>query len=207
LRTLLGSAGPLTGPAEQDALLDRLPAAVTDLPPRLPPRDPLFRLEHFAGVLAATAVDAAGAGPLLASLAGRIASADPGEHPLVPVHGDFYAAQLLAADGAVTGLLDLDTAGAGHRIDEWATLLAHLSLLAAEGPGAAGAGRYGAVLLRHAEGRWPPGQLRPRIAAALVALATGPFRVQQPRWPDVTRARLTLAERWLAGAGCAARTA
>jgi hypothetical protein len=39
-------------------------------------------------------------------------------------------------------------------------------------------------------------QLRPRVAAVLVGLATGPFRVQQDRWPEGTVARLGLAEEW-----------
>jgi hypothetical protein len=32
----------------------------------------------------------------------------------------------------------------------------------------------------------------------VVSLATGPHRVQQERWEEVTRERLDLAEAWLA---------
>jgi hypothetical protein len=39
------------------------------------------------------------------------------------------------------------------------------------------------------------------VAAVLLGLATGPFRVQQPDWPARTAARLTLAERWAADPG------
>jgi len=43
--------------------------------------------------------------------------------------------------------------------------------------------------------------LRPRVAAVLVGLATGPFRVQQADWPVGTAARLALAEEWAGGEG------
>lgn len=36
---------------------------------------------------------------------------------------------------------------------------------------------------------------------ALLGLATGPFRIQHPRWPEHTVARLELAKKWLASAG------
>ncbi len=113
------------------------------------------------------------------------------------VHGDFYDGQLLCTDHRVTGLVDVDTAGPGHRIDEWATLLAHLSVLALHGT--APARRYGGRVLAHAEERFARCQLRPRVAAAVLGLATGPFRVQQAGWQRHTQARLRLAEQWAAG--------
>ena len=45
------------------------------------------------------------------------------------MHGDFYESQLLVDGGSVAGLLDVDTAGRGARIDDWSTMLAHLVLL------------------------------------------------------------------------------
>ena len=186
VRALLDRSGPLPDGPALDALLDRLPAALTALPPgRHRPGDHLARAGHFGGVLAATT------GVRPDALLDRLAAAPRGEHPLVPVHGDFYEAQLLAEDGAVTGLLDVDTAGGGHRADEWATLLAHLSVL----PG--GARRWGADLLAHAERRVPRAELRPRIAAVVLGLATGPFRVQQTGWADLTARRVALAAQWL----------
>jgi hypothetical protein len=65
--------------------------------------------------------------------------------------------------------------------------------------GSPAARRYGAQVLAHAEERCARDQLRPRIAAAVLGLATGPFRVQQDRWRDHTLARLELAARWSAG--------
>ncbi|MGQ0573367.1 MAG: phosphotransferase, partial [Pseudonocardia sp.] len=132
------------------------------------------------------------------ALSHRLAGAHPGGEPLVPVHGDLYDSQLLVDGGRVTGLLDVDTAGGGHRVDDWANLLAHLSVLADEG--LAPARGYGAELLAHAERRLPRGRLRPRVAAAVLGLATGPFRVQQRDWAARTERRLDLAQRWLAGA-------
>ncbi len=35
--------------------------------------------------------------------------------PVVPIHGDFYEAQMLVSQGQVTGLLDVDTVGLGYR--------------------------------------------------------------------------------------------
>ena len=186
LRTLIDGGGPLPDGPALDALLDRLPPAVADLP-RSPAH--LERVRHFADVLALTAVtDRA----RLDALVARLAAVDPGEHPDVPVHGDFYEGQLLADGRMITGLLDVDTAGSGHRIDEWATLLAHLSVL-----DRASANRYGAALLGHAERRFPREHLRPRIAAAVVGLATGPYRVQQPGWAGHTARRLAQAQQWL----------
>jgi hypothetical protein len=42
------------------------------------------------------------------------------------------------------------------------------------------------------------------VAALLVGLATGPFRVQQAGWPTLTAARVALAEEW---AGMGSRSA
>jgi phosphotransferase family enzyme len=194
VRALLDGAGPLPAPADLDTLLDALPPALVDLPAR---PGHLRRVRHFADVLALTAVTAPDDRAALDALVGALADADPDDQGTVPVHGDLHDGQLLADGGAVTGLLDVDTAGPGHRVDEWATLLAHLSVRALHDPRAGRAGAYGARLLAHAEDRSHRGRLRPRIAAAVLGLATGPFRVQQPGWAARTRARLDLAARWL----------
>ena len=190
LRALLADDGPLPAPTTLESVLDRLPATLTSFPAR---RSHLERVGHFADVLALT-LPAERA--RVEDLAASLAAVDGGGQPIVPVHGDFYEAQLLSDEGAVTGLLDLDTAGPGHRIDEWATLLAHLSVIAPHLEPARG---YGATVLAHAERRFPRSQLRPRITAAVLGLATGPFRVQQADWERHTRARLDLAERWSRG--------
>ena len=141
-----------------------------------------------------------GSGPGWTGLVAALRAADPGEHPAVPVHGDFYESQLLVDDGAVVGLLDVDTVGRGHRIDDWSTLLGHLALLETILPAPATAVRYRAELEEAALRRWPAAQLRPRVAAVLLGLATGPFRVLQADWAAGTEARIALAERWAAPA-------
>ena len=196
LRELLSSSDPglLPPPGGLDELLDALPGSVGRLAaPGRRAGDGLARVRDHTTVLGAVAPELR---PRLARLAAVLADADPGVHDLVPVHGDFYEAQLLVDGGSVVGLLDVDTAGAGHRIDDWATMLAHLVVLEQLLPSPATAGRYRRALEGAASRRWPAGQLRARVAAVLVGLATGPFRVQQADWPGVTSARLALAEDW-----------
>ena len=112
------------------------------------------------------------------------------------MHGDFYEAQLLVDGGAVVGLLDLDTTGPGARIDDWATLVAHLALLERLVADPAPVAGYRARLQDLLDGRWPDGELGARVAGVLVGLATGPFRVQQRNWTAATEARVALAEEW-----------
>jgi hypothetical protein len=194
LRSRLSGDLPLPAPTDLDELLDALPPALLHLPRR---RTHLERVRHFTAVLAATAVTGEAERARLDALATMLARADPGTHPDVAVHGDFYDGQLLCSEQGITGLVDVDTAGPGHRIDEWATLLAHLSVLALHGTAAAR--HYGARVLAHAEERFARSELRPRVAAAVLGLATGPFRVQQAGWAQHTWARLGLAEQWTAG--------
>ena len=201
-RALTGDATRLPPPAALEALLDRLP--VVDGPRRRRrPGDPLPAARAHAAVLGMLCP---GLVPRLERLVGAVADG-AGEHPAVPVHGDFYEAQLLVDAGAVVGLLDVDTAGPGARIDDWATLVAHLALLeqlAADPSPIAG---YRARVQELLGGRWPDGELATRVAAVLVGLATGPFRVQQPGWAAATEARVALAEEWAEeGAGSGART-
>ena len=45
-----------------------------------------------------------------------------------------------------------------------------------------------------------PIDLRARTAAAILGLASGPFRVFEPNWPEAVERRVDLAEQWLASA-------
>jgi len=196
LRALLaGNGAGLPDPAALDEILDALPPAVAGLstPGRRVPGDALSRVADHAAVLGAVAGSLR---PRLDALTATLSRADPGIHERVPVHGDFYEAQLLVDGGAVVGLLDVDTAGGGHRIDDWATLLAHLVVLEQVLPRPGTAAAYRRSLQDAALRRWPAGQLQPRVSATLLGLATGPFRVQQAGWPDRTAERLALAEEW-----------
>ncbi|MGY1887499.1 hypothetical protein ACI799_19565 [Blastococcus sp. SYSU DS0753] len=188
---LTGDAAELPDPRSLEALLDRLP----ELPAaarRRNPGDPLPPVRSHAHVLATLY-------PPLTSRLDRLTAAvaaGAGQHPLVPVHGDFYEAQLLVDAGTVVGLLDVDTAGAGARIDDWATLLGHLVLLEHLSGHSAPIAAYRERVQELLAGRWPEGQLRSRVAGVLVGLATGPFRVQQPDRAPATEARVALAEEW-----------
>ncbi|MGY1827849.1 aminoglycoside phosphotransferase family protein [Blastococcus sp. SYSU DS0541] len=195
---LTGDPARLPDPQALDLLLDRLPA-VAARKRRGAPGDPLPALRAHAAVLGTVS-------PALLPRLERVTAAvaaGAGRHPVVPVHGDFYEAQLLVDDaGAVVGLLDVDTAGPGARIDDWATLLGHLVLLEHLAVEREPITAYRERAVSLLAGRWPRGQLEARVSGVLVGLATGPFRVQQPGWAAATEARLALAEQW---AGCTAR--
>jgi hypothetical protein len=112
----------------------------------------------------------------------------------VLIHGDLHDAQLLVAGEAVTGLLDIDGAGLGHRADDPARLLAHLSAMAlGAGPRRRAIESYVESLRAGFITRIDPYELDLRVAAVVVGLATGPFRVQMKGWRGETVRRLELA--------------
>ncbi|MPZ99522.1 MAG: hypothetical protein GEU80_09355 [Dehalococcoidia bacterium] len=190
--SLLSGRGALPAPDELRALLDRIP-------------DP----QDGAHASARYAVD--DHGPMLALLLPELASridalrdaitVPAPEQQLVPVHGDFHPAQLLTQDGAICALLDVDTVALGSRAGDWASMLAHLAVVGESLPaeGAARVAAYTRGVRAVAESEVDPADLQRRIADVTVGLATGPFRVQTPDWPEETRQRIALAERHLEG--------
>lgn len=197
LRELLRSPhGDLPHPAAIDELLDSLPLSVMSGKPGL---DRLDHARHHARVIRETVPSAA---DHVSSLVERLAAHHDAnrdiEHELVPVHGDFYEAQLIVDGSTITGLLDVDTAGAGHRIDDYANFCAHLSVLAMVTRSSDRIRSFGADLLAYAESRFERRDVRTRVAAATLGLATGPFRVLEPNWEENTVRRLELADQWLA---------
>ena len=197
-RLLAGNGAALPDAPALEAVLDALPAELAEVSPGGPgvPGGALSRVAAHAAVVSATVPELA---PRVSALTARLAGADVGDHARVPVHGDFYESQILVDGGAVVGLLDVDTAGAGARIDDWSTLLAHLALQQQVRPDPRTTARWTADLLGAVDHRWPRRQLDARVAAGLVGLATGPFRVQQSDWRARTEQRLALAEQWAAG--------
>ncbi len=195
LRTRLREGSDLA-PSGDDVveLLDLLPAELTGLPRRTSWTD---AVRSCAEVTAAALPDEGARCGQLAD-AVRAAVDDVGDEP---VHGDLYEAQLLLTGGRISGLLDVDTAGPGRRADDLACLLGHAHVLAQAEPAHAGT-THARVL------RWldafdrdvDPVDLRARTAAVVISLATGPYRLQVPDWPALTRARLDLAEQWLTAA-------
>lgn len=123
---------------------------------------------------------------------------DPHDQAPVTIHGDLYEAQLLVDGGRITGVLDLDRSGPGDPADDLANLLGHLEAFALHRPSTATAARgYAAALLPVFEEAVGADELRPRVAAVLLALATGPFRMMQPRWEAATQRYLDAAAQWL----------
>ena len=134
--------------------------------------------------------EAARLGRLEAAFSGAVA-----QEP-VTVHGDFHEGNVLVDGGGVTGLLDVDGAGPGERVDDLGLLVGRVwSLSERAGDPAL---RYARALLRRFDDVVDPVELRRRAGVALVGRATGPFRNQTQGWRDLTRARLDLAERWAA---------
>lgn len=195
LRTLIADDATLPTPATLAALLDALPAELLTLPRR---RSQLQRAPDSAAVLRHTAADRPDLLAALDEVTDRLAAAPPQPAPEVPVHGDFYEGQLLTDGARITGLLDVDTAGPGERADDWATLIGHLTVAAQSHRAAQ---RYTEAVLDHAGHHHDGADLRRRVAAVVLGLATGPFRTQHPRWPEVTANRLAIARDWLAASG------
>jgi hypothetical protein len=206
MRSAVRNGGRIPSPAEVLDLLDRLPADVRDLP-----RRPAWSesAEHYAGVIGAVLPAEAGraadlAGSVVARLAERGAGADP-------THGDLYEAQIMLNDGRITGLLDVDSAGPGHRADDLACLVAHLdvlSLVTGSDPAQAErAARMRRLAADYAAGFVAaPGSrgadlsdLAARVAGVLLSLATGPHRVQERGWKAATSRRLDVVAAWLDG--------
>lgn len=117
-----------------------------------------------------------------------------------PVHGDFYEAQILVRDGKVSGLLDIDTLGLGRPGDDPATMLGHLASWRGSSRHPERVSAYANQTLALWDTKHDPVDLRRRVAAVLIGLSTGPFRVQRLAWPTETVARLDLAERWVESA-------
>jgi aminoglycoside phosphotransferase (APT) family kinase protein len=115
----------------------------------------------------------------------------------VPVHGDFYGAQILVRDSRPVGLIDVDTFGWGRPADDPAMMLGHLTLLAPTAENPAGVLDYARRLQTLWESIHEPADLRRRIAAVVLGQATGPFRVQRANWPAEVRQRIDTAEGWV----------
>jgi aminoglycoside phosphotransferase len=121
--------------------------------------------------------------------------------PLAGVHGDFHEVQLLLdPEGSISGLIDLDDAGVGQRIDDLAMLVGRLACFAETEPDPAGRVRaYVDELISGFSEKFDERELRRRAAGVALNHATGPFRFQMPGWrrrthEAIDRARLFLAD-------------
>ncbi|MGL4831587.1 MAG: aminoglycoside phosphotransferase family protein [Propionibacteriaceae bacterium] len=188
-RAVFGPQDPCT--AEQlITLLDSMPMSVASLERRPPWSD---AVGHYAELIAqAMPSQQPRLNWLVENIQSGLAHIPLGNEP---THGDFHEGQVFVADGAVSGILDIDTIGPGRRADDLACLVAHLSTI--QRMNAAQAQR-----VHHLIRTWVPvfdervdaTELRLRAAAVIVSLATGPYRSQDTTWEADTVDILDAAE-------------
>lgn len=114
---------------EIKGVLDALPSEVVDLPPQKSWTD---RRKHYAKALSQALPDLKSAATQLVRTIDQHLVYD--QRP-VPTHGDFFEANLLTNGTNITTVLDLDSLGPGTRADDYACLLAHVSVLPFLSPG------------------------------------------------------------------------
>jgi aminoglycoside/choline kinase family phosphotransferase len=183
----------LPSPQALVALLDQFPAAEDSAPVV---KGAYQRAAEHARLIGAVLPAAADQLEAIVTAIARATSDDA----ITAVHGDFHSSQVLVDGGRIVGLVDVDTAGAGQRLDDLANLLGQLSTLTLVSQQPAAIAAYIGELLAVFEREADPMTLRLRIAAVILGLATGPFRVQLSDWPTDTLQRLDLAQRWVAAA-------
>ncbi|WP_454086108.1 aminoglycoside phosphotransferase family protein [Georgenia sp. Marseille-Q6866] len=179
------------------AVLDRLPAAALELPRRPAWAERSGHYAHAASVVLPE--HRARIEALADGVAAALASTDAG--PVVPTHGDLYEANLLMTDGRVSTLLDVDSLGPGHRVDDLACLLAHVSVLPHLAPRTyPGVPAVLETWTERCERLVDPGALRARAAGVVLSLVAGARRTGAAGWRADAEGRLAEAESWLAGA-------
>ena len=163
-------------------VLDSMPPSVSRLERRPPWAD---AIAHYGSMVVAAmpSLDQQVAG-LVEAVTTGLAGYPLGDEP---THGDFHEGQIHVADGAVCGILDVDTIGPGRRADDLACLIAHLSTI--QRMNARQEARVHHLLRSWVpvfDRRVDPVELRLRAAAVIVSLATGPYRGQEPNWERET---------------------
>ena len=180
-----------------EIILDALPHASLDLSVHPAWSD---RARHYAHAAATVLPEHASRARAIADgVAQLMATSDPG--PVVPVHGDFYEANVLMDGEAVSCLLDVDSLGPGRRVDDLACLLGHVSVLDHLAP--ASYPRLRPALetwTRLAEKQVDPVALRARAAGVVLSLVAGARREDGGPWRSDAEGRLARAETWLAQA-------
>ncbi|RRD30781.1 phosphotransferase [Actinomyces bowdenii] len=177
------------------SLLDSLPRSALQLPVHPAWSDRARHYAHAAAtVLPQSAVRARAVADGVEQL---MKSSHTG--PLVPVHGDFYEANILMEGEKVTCLLDVDSLGPGYRVDDLACLLGHISVLDHLAPSSYP--RLRPILetwTRMAEALVDPVALRARCAGVVLSLVAGARREDGGPWRADAEGRLARAESWLA---------
>ncbi|WP_187393197.1 phosphotransferase [Arthrobacter echini] len=96
--------------------------------------------------------------------------------PLVPTHGDFHEGNLFISGTTVSGLLDLDTLGPGHLVDDLACCVGHLAVLPGLDAGYIHVPQTVERFLRVFDESVEPVALRARAAAVVLTLVAGARR-------------------------------
>lgn len=188
-RALEEPDAPLPDPVEVAGLVAGLPEPAE----ASAARSPIERLPELASLLAAIVPEQAD------RVRGLIEHIGPETvAAAVPVHGDYYEAQVMVEAGRPAGLLDVDTYGWGRSGDDAATMIGHLDLWRHLSRQPERVRSYAEALLKVWDRLVDPADLRRRVAAVHLTLAPGAFRVQTPAWPSETEFRIGLAERWVA---------
>ena len=211
--------------AEAVAAVERAGAALAELHAQdadaLPRRAPDAEAKALAGIARGLMRLAPRGGARASALARELArSLSLPCESARPVHGDFYAGQVLTEGGDVI-VLDLDEASLGDPLSDVGNFVAHLERGRLRGP--LGARRVEELREAFLEGYGrssgrpvAPEALAVRTAAALLKLAHHPFRLRERDWPEQTAAVIERAAEVLeagrtgraaAGAGAARRGA
>ncbi|MFC5281318.1 phosphotransferase family protein [Arcanobacterium canis] len=129
--------------------------------------------------------------------------------PVVPTHGDFYEANVFVdpKHWQISGIIDLDTLGPGHRAHDWGCLLGHMSVLEDLSPA-----RYHGVA--RIVQRWRDlaaqevGQaaLGASAAGVVLSLVAGPAKARKRGWQGHCQARFDIARQWFSYAQGASDT-
>lgn len=177
--------------------LDSLPMVALGLAPRPAWVD---RHRHYASAATAAIPERrADIDQLCADIAELCELGDFG--PTVPTHGDFYEANVFIdpQTGYVSGVLDVDGVGPGHRVNDWACLLGHLSVLPSLSPKAYGQtpallSDWRSAISAHVD----PVALAASAAGVVLSLVSGARRSKKKDWRQEAYARLDVARAWIA---------
>ena len=186
------------------AVLDSLPASALSFPQRPSWSE---RAEHYAHAAATALPEEAERCHLLAERINALLPLAP-TGPVVPVHGDFYEANIYMYKNLaqVAGIIDVDSIGPGYRVDDLGCLLGHMSVLPHLAPKAYPFVPQDLAQWRIAcESMVDPVALNVRCAGVALSLIAGAKRVDGREWRRDALGRLAMAEWWMERAEVFAR--
>lgn len=180
----------LPPPDSLTCLLDQIPPEVAQLSPRFAWND---RIDFYlTGAMSVLPMERQRIETLGRNIKDLLTASDRG--PVVASHGDFYEANIFVLGGNHLTMIDIDSIGPGHRVDDYACLLGHLAVLPDLSP--VHYRRLGTVLdswLDHFSAEVDPISLRARLSGVIVSLILGASGRRASH-------RLYLAENWAADA-------